>query len=125
ERVDVDPVDLPGEREPGAELEAALQLRRRPVAAERDLEPARDEGQAGLALLFDDRLEVAPQRLIELAQLHVRELHPHAAECLVEALPHQPLRIVNVAGLELLDPELRRYAREEAGQRRARHRAAP
>ena len=124
ERVDVDPVDLPGERQPGRELETALQLRRRPLVPERDLEPARHEREAGLALLLDDRLEVAPQRLVELAQLHLGELHPHAADRLVEALPHQPLRVVDVARLELLDAELRRHAREEAVQRRVRHRAA-
>jgi len=39
ERVDVDAVDLPGERDPGAEIEAALELRGRPLAAEEDLEP--------------------------------------------------------------------------------------
>ena len=34
ERVDVDAVDLPRQREPVAEVEAALQLLRRPLAAE-------------------------------------------------------------------------------------------
>src|SRR5207244_9379087 len=39
ERVDVDPVDLPGERE-AVDLEARLELRRRALRAERDLEAA-------------------------------------------------------------------------------------
>ena len=42
-RVDVDPVDLPGERDAVAQVEAALQLRRRALRAEPDLEPARHE----------------------------------------------------------------------------------
>ena len=44
ERVGVDPVDLPGERE-AVDLEPALELGRRAFGAERDLEPPRDEGE--------------------------------------------------------------------------------
>jgi hypothetical protein len=43
EGVDVDPVDLPGERQRRPQLEAALELRRRPLVAERHLEAAWDE----------------------------------------------------------------------------------
>src|SRR5207253_7863623 len=49
ERVDVDAVDLPGEGQARTELEPALQLGRRPLAAERDLEAARHERQLRLA----------------------------------------------------------------------------
>ena len=44
ERIEVDAVDLPGEQE-RVEVEAALELGRRALRAERDLEPARDERQ--------------------------------------------------------------------------------
>ncbi len=97
ERVDVDPVDLPGQRHPVAEIEPALQLLRGALAAEQDLEAARDELQRRLRLLVDDRLEVAPQRLVELARLHLGHLHPHALDRLVEAGAHQPRRIVGDA----------------------------
>ena len=40
ERIDVDPVDLPGESEPAAEIEPSLELRRGPLAAEQHLEAA-------------------------------------------------------------------------------------
>ena len=44
------------------EVEAALELGRRALRAERDLEPARDERQLGLGLGADERLQVAPER---------------------------------------------------------------
>src|SRR5262249_31547849 len=42
ERIDVDPVDLPGQIQIVRERKAALQLGRRSLRAERNLEPARD-----------------------------------------------------------------------------------
>ena len=59
ERIDVDAVDLPGERHP-AEVDPALQLLRRALRAERDLEPPGHERQRLLRLGADERLEVAP-----------------------------------------------------------------
>src|SRR5262249_62137287 len=75
ERVDVDPVDLSGQGQLRAEFEAALQLRRGTFVPEGDLEAARDERQLRLALLLDERPEVAPERLVELAQLHLCQVH--------------------------------------------------
>src|SRR5262249_20644498 len=96
ERVDVGPVDLSGGSQPRPELKAALEPRRSPFVPEADSEAARNKRQAGFAPLLYDRLEVSPQRLVELAQLHLRELHPHAAESVVQALPHQSLGVFDV-----------------------------
>ena len=60
ERVEVDPVDLPRERE-AAQVEAALQLRRRALGPERDLEAARDERGLRFRLVAHEALEVAPE----------------------------------------------------------------
>src|SRR5205823_13649334 len=73
ERIDVDPVDLPREEE-AAEVEAALQLRRRAFRAERDLEPARNQPCLGLDLRTDELLEIAPEPLLELVTLQVGEV---------------------------------------------------
>src|SRR5947209_7425825 len=117
ERIDVDAVDLPGERDPVAEAEAALQFRCRAFAAECDLEPPRHELSLAAGLLVHERLEVAPERLIELARLHLGHLHPHAAECLAEARAHQSHGVVLDTLVEFLDAELLREAREELEQR--------
>src|SRR5581483_2414220 len=116
-------VDLPREREPAAEVEAALQLRCGALRAERDLEPPRDERQLRLALCADDRLEVAPERLVELARLHLRHVHAHALQRLLEARAHEPDRVLHDAFLEVLDAELLRQAREELEERAVRDRA--
>ena len=99
ERVDVDPVDLPGERE-AVDLEPALELGRRAVGAERDLELARDEAERRLGLLAHEVLQVAPEALLELAPLEVAELDPDAAldrlgQALAEELERlvEPLRV--------------------------------
>ena len=73
--IDVDAVDLPGERATVAEIEAALQLLCRALVAERDFEAARHERKLAHTLLVHDRFEVAPQRRVELARLHVGHLH--------------------------------------------------
>ena len=68
ERVEVDPVDLAGERE-GVEIEPSLQLRRRPLRPERNLEPARDELEVRGRLVAHEGFEIAEQALLELAPL--------------------------------------------------------
>ena len=68
ERVEVDPVDLAGKRE-GVEIEPSLQLRRRPLRPERDLEPARDELELRGRLVAHEGFEIAEQALLELAPL--------------------------------------------------------
>src|SRR5262249_46257313 len=68
ERVEIDPVDLAGERE-GVEIETTLQLGRRPLRPERDLEPARNELELRGRLVAHERFEIAEQALLELAPL--------------------------------------------------------
>ena len=80
ERLDVDAVDLSRERQARRELEPALQLRRGAVVPERDLEAPRLERQLRRALVLDERIEVPPQRLVELARLHLGQIHPHAGD---------------------------------------------
>src|SRR5262249_10205688 len=92
ERVDVDPVDLPGQRDAVSERQPALQLRRSALATERDLEPPWDELRAARALLSHDGFEVAPKRLVQLARLHLGHLHAHAAEGFVETRAHEAHR---------------------------------
>ena len=79
----------------------------------RDLEAPRHERRRRLALLLDERCEVAPERLVELALLHLGEIHPHAGERVVEAAAHKAGRGFDMLRLELLDPELGGDAREE------------
>src|SRR5207247_2645297 len=98
--------------------------RRRAVAPEGDLEPPRHERELGLTLVLDERLEIAPERLIELTELHLGQIHPDARDRLVEALAHQPLRVLDVLRRELLDAELFGDPHEEAVERRVRDRAA-
>ena len=72
ERVDVDAVDLPREGHALGELEPALQLRRGALGAEQHLEAARDERHVRSGLFADERLEVAPEAVPELAPLETR-----------------------------------------------------
>ena len=124
ERVDVDAVDLPGERQAVSQVEAALQLGRGALATERDLEAAGNEPQLACALLVHRRLEIAPQRLVELAGLHLGHLHPDALQRLVEAGAHEAHRTVLDAVVQLLDAELLGQPREELEERAVRDRAA-
>src|SRR4030095_15752716 len=59
QRLDVDAVDLPGEDDAVAELEPALQLGRRALETERDLELTRLERRLALGLDANEPLEVA------------------------------------------------------------------
>src|SRR5690242_683461 len=68
ERVAVDPVDLPRDRE-AAEIEPALQLLCRALVPERDLEAVREKRRRRLGLLPDELLQVAREALLELAPL--------------------------------------------------------
>src|SRR5687768_9673098 len=78
EGVDVDAVDLSGECQPFGELEPALQLRRRALRAEQHLKAARDERRFRRRVFADERLEVSPETVLELALLQLGELHPDA-----------------------------------------------
>ena len=71
EGIDVDPIDLPREREAVAQIEPALQLRGCALRAEQHLEAPRLERQLGLGLQADEGFEVTPQGLVELAALEV------------------------------------------------------
>ena len=124
ERILVDAVDLPGEREPVAEVEPALQLGRRPLAAEEHLEPPRHERELRLAL------RRAPL-LRDRATASSRARAPASRSCpcarparLVEALAHQAHRSFDDALVEPLDAELLRQAREELVERVVRDGAA-
>src|SRR5581483_343909 len=88
------------------------------------LEPARHELRAARTLLVHERLEIAPERLVELACLHLGHLHAHAADCLVEACAHEPDGVVLDALVELLDAELLGQAVEELEERAVRDGAA-
>src|ERR1700751_5401711 len=86
ERVAVDAVDLAGDAE-AAKVEAALQLRRRPLGAKRDLETVRHERRRRLRLGADELLEVAREADLQLAALELREVGaPMRVERLGEAL---------------------------------------
>ena len=117
ERVEVDPVDLAGERE-GVEIEPSLQLRRRPLRPERNLEPARDELELRGRFVAHEGFEIAEQALLELAPLEVGQLHPDPGHRLREALAQELERPVELLRTQLLDPELLRQTGEELVQRR-------
>src|SRR5919109_3558162 len=79
EGVEVDPVDLPRDREV-TEIEARLQLRRRAVGAERHFEAPRHERQAELDLVADEAPEVPRQPLVELVTLQPRDVQADALD---------------------------------------------
>src|SRR5215210_5821310 len=98
EGVAVDAVDLPGDGEP-SEVEPPLQLGRRALGAERDLELARHERRRRLGLAADELLEVAREALLELAPLEVG--HVDADVCLervAQALAQEDERVLEVLG---------------------------
>ena len=79
EGIEVDAVDLPGQRE-AVDLEAALELGAPTGRSRRRLlEPARDEREGRLGFLAHEVLEIAPEPLFELSPLQVAELDPNAA----------------------------------------------
>ena len=117
ERVEVDAVDLPGQRE-GVEIEPSLQLLRRPLRPERHLEPARDELELRGRFVAHEGFEIAEQALLELAPLEVGQLHPDPGHRLREALAQELERPVELLRTQLLDPELLRQTGEELVQRR-------
>ena len=124
ERVAVDPVDLPGDRE-AAQVEAALKLRRRALGAERDLEAVRDERRGRLGLVPDELLQVAGEPGLELAPLQVRQVEPHVRlDRVAQALAQELERLREGLGLDALGAGLLRQALEEAMQRLVRDRPA-
>src|SRR2546423_185934 len=79
------------------EIEPARELWCGAFGAEGDLEAAGDERQVRLRLGADDRLEVAPEPLLELAPLQVGELEPGlrcTRDRLGEALAQELERLV-------------------------------
>ena len=124
ERVDVDPVDLPGQRE-AVDPEPALELWRRPLGAERDLELARDETERRLGFFADEVLQVAPHALFELAPLEVAELDPDAAlDRLRQALAQELERLVEPLRIDTLGADALRQAGVELEQGLVRDRPA-
>src|SRR5581483_1875893 len=118
ERVDVDAVDLPREEDAVAELEPALELRRRAVAPEADLEAAGLEHELRARLLAHEPLEVAPERLAQLRRRDLAELEPHArAERVVEAALEERQRPLEVLGRRPVGAELLRQAAVERVER--------
>ena len=107
-----------------AEVEAALELRRGAVRAERDLELARLERRLALRLEPDEPLEVAQEGQLELAPLQLAHLEPDAAQRLAQALAHEPHGILDLVRLDPLAPECLREPGEELVQRVVGDRAA-
>src|SRR5581483_4949956 len=86
ERVDVDAVDLPAQVQAFAEVQPPLELGRRAIGAEADLEAAWHEPERRGCLVAHEALQVAPEALLELGGLKVGELEAHAAaQRIVEA----------------------------------------
>src|SRR5215210_8873698 len=119
-RVDIDPVDLPGERDPVAEVEPALELGRRSLRAEADLELSRHERRRSKRLVTDELLEVAAKTLLELAPLELGHLHPHARQRSSEALAEEAERLLERALADLVAADGARQPRVEAVQGRVR-----
>ena len=119
EGIDVDPVDLPGERD-SAQVEPALQLGRGALGAERDLEAPRQERAVALRLGVHEGLQVTEQAVLELAPLQPGHLHPDAGEGVAETAPHEREGRVEVRGLDAVGADLLRQAGEEPEERLVR-----
>src|SRR5439155_880079 len=125
ERVEIDPVDLSGEREAVPEREAALQLGRRSLRAERDLELTRDELHLRFGFVADEALEVGEERLAQLGSLQRLQVEPHTGlERGVETSAHEVKRSTDVFGSHPLGVELPREHGVEAAERRVHHLSA-
>src|SRR5439155_3779548 len=85
---------------------------------------ARDERELRRGVLAYERLEVAPQPVLELAALQRLQLHPHSAQRFVEAAAEECDRVVEVVRVDTLDAELLRETRVEAEERLMRDAAA-
>src|SRR5918994_604627 len=96
QRLHVDPVDLPREHGAVAEVEATLELGRRALHSERDLELTWLERRVTFRLRTNQALEVARERLLELLPLHLDHLEPDTAERLLETVPHEAHRILDL-----------------------------
>ena len=126
ERVEVDAVDLAGEREAVAELEPALELGAERSRAERDLEAARHERQRRRGLGAD---EVPRGRARASARARGRWSSVSSRRTpLAIASSRHSRRNASASssrlGVHALDAELLREAREELVQRLVRDRAA-
>src|SRR4029453_3429821 len=96
----------------------------RTLAAERHLEPLRDEPNLRRGLRARERFEIAPQRLIELLPLQLGQLHAHAVYGLVETAAQERQRAIEVSLVEALDAEFLGDAAEELVQRAVRDRTS-
>src|SRR5262249_13389353 len=109
---EVDPVDLAAEREAAGEVEAALQLQRGALQAQRDLEAAGDELERRPRRVAGDVLDVARERLRELAALERGQVEPDAAaERVVEAAARPAHGLLDPLGLDPVATHLLREAR--------------
>ena len=119
ERVDVDPVDLPREAQPVAEIEPALKLGCGALGPERDLESARHERHLRRRFVTEKPLEIRDERLAELRRLELGQIEPDSRfERVVQAGSHEDERGVEVLGRHALGVQLPGKRRVEAVQRR-------
>ena len=88
---------FPESRRPSSELEPALELRRRPLGAECDLEAARFERDLRHGLVTNEGFEVHEQRLAKLGLLEWREIEANSRlDRVVEAATDQRERGIEV-----------------------------
>src|SRR5262249_44863829 len=97
ERIDVDSVDLAAQVDVLAKVEPALQLGRRAVRAEAHLEASRQQLERRCRLVAHEALEIAPQALLQLRRLKLRELQADAAaQRVVEAAAEESDSLLDV-----------------------------
>src|SRR5262249_43673285 len=124
ERVAVDAVDLAGDGKV-AELEPALQLRRRALRAKRNLEAVRHERRLRLGLAPDELLQVAREALAKLVALELRDVEADAGlQRVGQALAQEEKRVLERLRLHAVGARALRQALEERVQRLVRDLAA-
>ena len=112
---------LPLRWKPVAERQPPLQLGRRALRAEADLEPARHELQRRACLVAREALEVAPQPFLELRLLQLGQVEPDpASQRIVETATQEADRTLDVLRRDAVVPELLRQPRVELVQRTVR-----
>ena len=124
ERVDVDAVDLSRECDARSDREPTLKLGRRALRSEPDLEASRNERRLGGRVLAHERLEVAPQSVLQLAPLQRCQLHPNARHRVLEAPAQERHGRLDALLVHAIDTELLRKAGVETEQRLMRDRTS-
>ena len=124
ERIDVDAVDLPRQRDALGELEATLELGCRAFRSEEHLEPARNERHVCGGLFADEGFEVAPEAVPELTPLEIGQLDTHALHRIVQAPPQEGERILDPIRLDAVRAELLGQTGIELEERLVRDRPA-